>query len=539
MRGGGQVESEAMFGHIANWIYLGLLAYIVLVIAIGIYFSRGIKECDDHVVGGRDISFIYLVGSTAATWLCAGAILGAAGYAYMFGFQGIIYDPWAPALTLVLAGVFLVYRLRQAGYTSIVDFYDNRYGRQMSVLFMIIQIIGTMSWLAGQMVAAGVLVQVTTGFSYTISVIIGTIVIILVTYSGGLKALSRMDTMNTVLIIVALVILLPAVIKGIGGWDYFVENARVWDKLPPFRLWPAPDARGFLYYVGIFGWIAYIAAWLGVGLGDLSCAILMQRALAARTAKTASGGFITAGLLYLAIAMIPVLIGIAVFTHGFRIATPADNEQVLIWAAQNFMPDWYAVFFIVMVTGAIISTAGDSVLINSTLIGHNVYRYFRPQATTVDTLKAVRFAIPVTAIICMIIAIALPSLYKLIVFAGCIGLPTVVPAFIAGLFWSKANLKGAVASFFAGVTAWAIGFAWALPFTLESNWYMVNFEKWYWTDEGIWDALFFATIPALVVCVATLIFVSIKTQKSDPPKPMLSAQGESMEDKPLFFWSKK
>jgi flagellar biosynthesis component FlhA len=68
---------------------------------------------------------------------------------------------------------------------------------------------------------------------------------------------------------------------------------------------------------------------------------------------------------------------------------------------------------------------------------------------------------------------------------------------------------------------------------------MVNFEKWYWTDEGIWDALFFATIPALVVCVATLIIVSLKTQKSDPPKPMLSASGESMEGKPLFFWSKK
>lgn len=533
------MESGAMFGHIANWIYLGLLAYIVLVIAIGIYFSRGIKECDDHVVGGRDISFVYLVGSTAATWLCAGAILGAAGYAYMFGFQGTIYDPWAPALTLVLGGVFLVYRLRQAGYTSIVDFYENRYGRQMSVLFMIIQIIGTMSWLAGQMVAAGVLVQVTTGFSYTLSVIIGTIVIILVTYSGGLKALSRLDTMNTVFIIVALVILLPAVIKGIGGWDYFVENARVWDKLPPFRLWPISDARGFLYYVGIFGWLSYIAAWLGVGLGDLSCAILMQRALAARTAKTASGGFITAGILYLAIALIPVMIGIAVFTHGFRLASPAENEQVLIWAAQNFMPDWYAVFFVVMITGAIISTAGDSVLINSTLLGHNVYRYFRPKATTVDTLKAVRVAIPVTAVICMIIAILLPSLYKLIVFAGAIGLPTVVPAFIAGLFWSKANLKGAVASFFAGVATWIIGFVAALPHTLESNWYIVDFEKWYWVDEGIWDALFFATIPAAVVCTITLIVVTLRTQKSDPPKPMLSASGENMEGKPLFFWSKE
>ncbi len=77
---------------------------------------------------------------------------------------------------------------------------------------------------------------------------------------------------------------------------------------------PLPDARGFLYYTGLFGFIAYLSAWLGVGMGDLSCAILMQRALAARTAKTASSGFITAGILYLAIALIPVLIGIAVFT---------------------------------------------------------------------------------------------------------------------------------------------------------------------------------------------------------------------------------
>jgi solute:Na+ symporter, SSS family len=533
------MEAGAMFGHISNWIYLGLAVYIVIVISIGLYFSRGIKECDDHVVGGRDISFVYLVGSTAATWLCAGAILGAAGYAYMFGFQGTIYDPWAPALTLVLSGVFLVYRMRQAGYTSIVDFYETRYGRKMSILYMIIQIIGTMSWLAGQMVAAGVLVQVTTGFSFAISVVIGTVAIVIVTYSGGLKALSRLDTMNTVLIIVALVILFPAVIRGIGGWDFFISNARVWDNLPPFSLWPIPDARGFLYYVGIFGFITYLAAWLGVGLGDLSCAILMQRALAARTAKTASGAFITAGLLYLAIALIPVLIGIAVFTHGFRLASPAENEIVLIWATQNFMPDWFAVFFIVMIAGAIISTAGDSVLINSTLLGHNLYRYFKPNANTVETLKAVRVAIPITAVICMTIAIIFPSLYKLIVFAGAIGLPTVVPAFIAGLFWRKANLKGAVASFFAGVGAWIIGFIWALPFTIESNWYMVDFEVWYWVDEGIWDALFFATIPAATVCVITLIVVTLKTQKSDPPKPMVTAQGENMEGKPLFFWSKK
>ncbi len=533
------MESGAMFEGVANWIFMGLAVYIIAIIGVGLYFRRGIEECDDHVLGGRNVSFVYLVGSTAATWLCAGAILGAAGYAYMFGFQGTIYDPWAPALTLVLSGLFLTYRLRQAGYTSVVDFYDSRYGRQMSILYMIVQIIGTMSWIAGQLVAAGVIVHLTTGFSFVVSVIIGTIAIVIVTYSGGLGALARVDTVNVVLIIVALVLLLPAVIKGVGGWEFFVNNARVWDNIPAFTLLPVSDARGFLYYVGLFGFISYLAAWLGVGLGDLSCAILMQRALAAKTARTAAGAFICAGLLYLSIALIPVLIGIAAFTYGFRIASPVDNEHVLIWASQYFMPDWFPVLFVIMVAGAILSTAGNSVLTNATMVGHNIYRYFRPKASTVDTLRVVRIAIPATAFVCMLIAIIFPSLYKLIVFAGAIGLPTVVPAFIAGLFWKKANLKGAVASWFAGVAAWIIGFIAAFPFTREANWYIVDFEKWYWVDEGVWDALFFATIPAAVVCIATLIIVTLKTQVSDPPKMMMTADGKSMEGTPFFFWSKK
>ena len=533
------MESGAMFGDVANWIFLGLALYIIMVIGVGLFFNRRIKECDDHVVAGRNIPFIYMVGSVTATWLCAGAILGAAGYAYMFGLQGTIYDPWAPALTLILSGLFFTYRLRQAGYTSVVDFYDSRYGRKMSILYMIVQIIGTLSWIAGQLVAIGVIIQLTTGLSFVLSVIIGTIVIIIVTYCGGLAALARIDTINVVLIIVALVLLFPAVIKGVGGWDYFVNNARVWDMLPPFALWPVSPPQGFLYYVGMFGIISYIAAWLGVGLGDLSCAILMQRALAAKSGRTASGSFICGGILYLVIAMIPVLIGIAAFTYGYRISSPVDNEHVLIWAAQHFMPTWFPVLFVIMLAGAILSTVGDSILINATLVGHNIYRYFKPQASNVETLKMVRIAIPCTAFVCMMIAILFPSLYKLIVFAGAIGLPTVVPAFIAGLFWKKANLKGAVASWFAGVITWIIGFVAAFPFTKEANWYMVNFEKWYWVDEGVWDALFFATIPAAVVCALTLIIVTLKTQKSDPPRQMLTADGQPMDDKPLFFWSKK
>ncbi len=515
------MAEEAIFGHISAWI-LGVLAiYLLAIMAVGLYFSRDISECDDHVVAGRNLSFVYMVGSVAATWLCAGAILGAAGYAYLYGMQGTIYDPWAPALTLVLTGLFFAYRMRTAGYTSIVDFYDIRYNRRMSILFIIIQVIGTMSWIAAQMVALGIIVHLTTGFGFAISILIGTAAIIVITYSGGLKALARVDTVNVVLIAVGLLILFPVVINALGGWSEFVANAETYDWNPPFAMVPVAGPQGFLWYVGFFGIVSYIAAWLGVGLGDLSCAILMQRALGARTAKTAAGGFITGGLLYLGIALIPVLIGIAAYTYGLRLS-PDNAEFALTWAVQYFMPDWFAVFFVVIIAGAILSTAGDSVLINATMLGHNIYRYIKPGATSVERLKMVRIAVPLTALVCMLIAIYFETVYRLIVFAGCIGLPTIVPAFVAGLFWRKANSKGAVASFFAGFITWIIGFASALPHTVEANMGMlVEGETWW--EEAIWDALFFATIPAAVVCVVVLIVVSIKTQKSDPPNKMLTA----------------
>ncbi len=531
------MAAEAIFEYISGWI-LGVLAvYALVIMAVGLYFSRYIKECDDHVVAGRDLPLIYMIGSVTATWLCAGAILGAAGYAYLYGMQGTIYDPWAPALTLVLTGLFFAYRMRTAGYTSIVDFYDTRYDRRMSILFMIIQVIGTMAWIAAQMVALGIIVHLTTGFDFAISIVLSTIAIIVITYSGGLKALARVDTVNVVLIAVGLVILFPVVINALGGWSEFVANAEVYDWNPPFAMVPVPGPQGFLWYVGFFGIVSYIAAWLGVGLGDLSCAILMQRALAARTAKTAAGGFIMGGLLYLGIALIPVFIGIATYTYGLSLS-PDNAEFALTWAVQYFMPDWFAVYFIVIIAGAILSTAGDSVLINATMIGHNIYRYFKPGATSVETLKMVRIAVPLTGLLCMLIAIYFETVYRLIVFAGCIGLPTIVPAFVFGLFWKKANTRGAVFSFFAGLATWIIGFAAALPHTVEANMDMlVEGEPWW--EEAIWDALFFATIPAAVVCVLILIVVSLKTQKSDPPNKMLTADGETMEDKPLFFWSKQ
>jgi len=283
---------------------------------------------------------------------------------------------------------------------------------------------------------------------------------------------------------------------------------------------------GYLGYVGLLAVLLYISAWTTLSIGDVPSQVLMQRALAAKDEKTAVAGFLTSGVLYLTIGMIPVLIGIAVFTTGamdavMEIETQAEN--VLPWAAYNYLPPWASILFIVSLAAAIVSTSGDNVLIVSTLVGHNIYRNIKPQATSKQVLTVIRIFIPITALLAMSIALYFETVYKLIVLSGGIQLATIGGAYIIGMFWKKANTAGAVSSFFTGLVSWIVLFwFWAMPAT-------DFFEE---------DAIFIAMVPAFIISFLTLIIVSLVTQKKYPPKPMLSQDGEDMTNIPKFFWQK-
>jgi len=521
----------------ANWILLFLGLYMVLIIALGLFYSRRVYEADDLTVAGRQLSFIFMVPSIVATWICAGAMMGAAGYAFLFGMQGVIFDPWAPALCMVLIGIFFAYRMRLARYTTITDFFNHRYGQVSGFLYTIIQILSATAWLGGQLVALGIIVYLTTGFDMQVAVIIATLVIITVTGLGGLWALSRIDTIAFSLILVGLVILLPSVLGEVGGLEELWRSGENWAELPTWSMRMESGEEGYLWYTGLLGILLYISAWASLSLGDVPSQVLMQRALAAKTEKTAVAGFLTSGVLYLTVGMIPVLIGISVYTTGILEGIPVtEAENVLPWAAYTFLPPWAGVLFIVTLAAAIISTSGNSALIIATLIGHNIYCYVKPGAPQTEVLKVIRVALPIMTLLAMAIALYFETVYKLIVLSGGIQLATIAGAYIIGYFWSRANTAGAISSFFTGLAAWIIVYQSVLPVTMEANMDVVV-EGEVYMDWARDDAIFISLIPAAVVSFLTLIVVSLLTQKKNPPLPMRTRDGKDMSSMPKFFWS--
>ncbi|MFO7583281.1 MAG: hypothetical protein R6W69_01020, partial [Anaerolineales bacterium] len=189
----------------ANWILAILAIFVLVILYIGVRYSSKIEEGEDLVLAGRGLTMPFLIPSILSTWICAGAIMGAAGEAYLGGFQGVLWDPFGPVMMFILVGLFFATRLRRGGFTTVVDFMNSRFGNRMGSLYMIIQILSAIGWLGGQLVALGTIIYLTTGFSLTIAIAIGAFVMILVTYMGGLWALSRIDAIVFVLIIAGLV----------------------------------------------------------------------------------------------------------------------------------------------------------------------------------------------------------------------------------------------------------------------------------------------------------------------------------------------
>ena len=78
----------------ADWVLIGLGIYMALMLFIGWYASKKINTTSDYVVAGRRLGIFFCTGTLFATWFGSGTCMGGAGNAYIFGNQGVIFDPW-------------------------------------------------------------------------------------------------------------------------------------------------------------------------------------------------------------------------------------------------------------------------------------------------------------------------------------------------------------------------------------------------------------------------------------------------------------
>lgn len=512
----------------AQLIIAGIVIILVVRLLIGYWASRKVKTTVDYVVAGRRLPWWMAAPSIMATWFAAETLMGSSSEAYQYGFAGVVFDPFGATLCLLIAGVLIVKVARRAQYLTIMDFFERRFGKAMSVVGTITQIITYFGWTAAQIVAGGAILQALLGWPLANGMILVAAVVTIYTMAGGLWADTALDFMQMFLTCGGLIMIVAGILNSFGGVReaLAVAGAQEVSHSHPFAIWPTAE-DGYYGYFGINGWFYYIAAWLSLGLGAIPAQDYLQRTCAAKDESTAVKSTFVAALLYISFGVLSPLIGVVAYGALGPDLEAAESEFILISMADKFLPPILVAVFVAVLASALMSTSDSSMLAGATMFTENLVKPFKRDLSDKSQLLLTRIALAVSGVLSLLIALFASTIYELAVLANSSILVGMAAPYIIGMHWKKANHAGALASFFAGVLSWiGLGIYYYHSYILPVG---------YGGDPGdaIWDAFFdttmVAALPAFLLSVVALIVVSLLTQKQDPPKALTDINGQLVD----------
>ena len=468
-------------------ILTGVGGYLALMLGIGIWAAKRNKSSEDFIVAGRSLPLWLCSATVMATWIGGATLMGAAGETYESGILAVIADPFGAALGLMLVGLLVVRIIRRLKLFTIVEFFEGRYGPIAGGVMSFALIFANVGWCAALMVAFGFVFNSLTGFPLETGIMVGGAIVLIYTTAGGMWAVALTDFVQVGVIVVGLVILIAVVMVDMGGW------AAAWAAMPAEKL------RFYPTEYTAEAWLNYMRAWLIIGIANLASQSLLQRGLAAKTERIAQNSFYIAGIGYFLIGCVPVFLGIFA-----SVVMPdlVDKETVLPDLAMHYLHPVLMAIFVGALLAAIMSSADSALLTVASVTGTNVAPKISRWAAH-NTLLVTRATIPIAGVFAIFIGLATQEVYEIIIAVNAISLAAIVVPFMVGIWWRRANRSGGLASIGAGLLVWAASeiLAPELPGDLLGM---------------------FASLLAILI-VAPL------TQKSDPPAPLLTRDGEEIE----------
>ena len=443
----------------------GVIAfYLILMLAIGLYFRRRVRGAHEYFAGGNLIpwwvSGISLYMSSFSAWTFSGA----AGFVYHTGFFAIVYFlTWS--LAFFIGYRFTAARWRRARVISPVEYAATRYNVTTQ------QLIGWISTTAGVLTAGITLTAVSkiiastlnlpsTGVTITVGV-----VMLLYTYLGGVWSVAVTDVVQFVILIATTLVILPLSVLAAGGLHNVVASA--------------PELHWSFDYHGISYSVHWLVAVTLINIVNAMSTGGAQRYYSVLDERAAHKVGLTASLLFLTVPLlfgIPPLAGRALwpdltavpFFQGIRQA----SDVIYVGLCLKVLPNGLIGLFLAAMFAATMSSLDTGFNIASAIVSRDLYKgFFRPQADDRELFRVGKIATLVIGIGVVLLAIwygrTRMGIFNLMaVVVGLFHLPISIPMAV-GLLSRRVARWSAVAAMTWGLVAgivaqfvlhWPLGF---------------------------------------------------------------------------------
>ncbi|MFH2037469.1 MAG: sodium:solute symporter family protein [Candidatus Zixiibacteriota bacterium] len=452
-----------------------ILAYLMILIGVGIYRSRFVKTQDDFMVAGRKLSAKVLVGTLLATWIGSGSIIGSAGLAYERGFSSLWFDAGVWAALIIL--YFIAGRARTLAQYTVPDMLEKRYNKQARLLGTIVTIIAYTAIVSYQFRAGGMVLNLITGITIEEGIIITAVFVIGYTVLAGLISVVYTDVINGIVMIIGLFIALPFLTEAAGGWSNIAA------RLPEAHFSVMGDMT-------IWKALSYSIPTMLLLLGESG---MYQRFFSAkdeRAARRSVIGWISGTIIIETLIVVLAIVGASIFLD-------IDSEMVILYSVKEGLPVAIGCITLAAIVAVIVSTADSFLLVPATNVMRDIYqRFINPDVSQKKMVLYLRIVVVLLGLVAYVQVQFFERVLEMAIYAYTMYGVGITPAVMAAFFWKRATAVGAVASIASGMVVTLL-----------------------WEIFALADSTGLETIyPALASSLFCLIVLSLLSKKPNPEK---------------------
>ncbi len=437
-----------------------LIAYLVILIIIGYRASFvGRKEDESYFLANKSLGWASIGFNMWGTNVGPSLLLAFATIGYSTGIVGANFDWYAFVFLMLLALVFAP-RYLAANVTTMPEFMGNRYGDStQNILAWYALVKMLISWLSLGLFAGGLLVRQVLGIPMWESVIVLVSFAGLFAFTGGLKAIAKVNIFQMLLLIgVSLTLSILGLIK-VGGISAMYHGV-------PHSYWqlihPATDTK-YPWYAILLGYPVSAIAFFCTDQA------MVQSVLGAKNLEQGQLGVSFIGWLKILSLPLFIMTGILCYILFPHLKDPAEAYMTMV---TNLFPPGMNGLVIVVLIAVLVGTIGSSLNALSTVFTMDIYvKKINPKASNTDIIRMGRTMVVVGCLFAIGMALAIDSIKGLNlfdVFQSILGFiaPPLAVVFLLSVFWKRTSRK-AVNFVLSGGSILSLGtgvmYLWVIP----------------------------------------------------------------------------
>ncbi len=443
-----------------DWIDLTIVAgYLIGITAIGVFSGwRQTETSTGYFLAGRSLGWVTVGLALFATNISTVHLIGLASSGFSDGMVIGNFEWLAPFLLILLGLVFAPFYFRTR-ISTLPEYLEGRYGPAPRTFLAFMAVIGALFIHIGVTLYAGaVMVKNVVDIPITTSILVVSLLTVIYTVVGGLKAVVVTESIQAVLLLAGAVTVTVFALVALP--DAGIHS------LGELRQAARPGQLSMIRHGGDFAWYYLLIGYPVLGIWYwCSDQTIVQRVLGARSERDAQLGPIFCGFVKVLPTLVMVLPGVLCYVL-FRDKVGDNADSTLIVLTRELLPTGLQGLVIAGLLAALMSTVAGALNSTATLVSIDIVKRIRP-ATGERSLVRIG---QVTAVIVMILAILWSTqgerfggIFKGINQMISVLAPPISVVFIWGIFWRRATSAAALATLIFGFVLGAAAFVLDFP----------------------------------------------------------------------------